>query len=97
MTSGSFERTQDFYTMGQFSKFVEVGAVRLETTSTTNGDVQAVAFRNQRSGGGEVVLVLVNRAPSDLVVNVELESGGGWTAEIEAASVTTLVFPSASS
>jgi O-glycosyl hydrolase len=101
MTSGTYEKTQDYYTLGQFSKFVEKGAVRLETAYPQSDDdgsattYQFVAFRNQRNGG-ELVLVVVNQAPMDILLNVALESGGGYNAHVEANSVTTLVLPASS-
>ncbi len=107
MTAGTYEKTQDFYTLGQFSKFVKKGAVCLATEGS--GSMGVVAFRNEATaagqmkegehgaGGGksgDIVLVVVNKAETDKTLSVALESGkGNYTLYVEASSVTTLLLP----
>ena len=94
--SGTYTKTQDFYTLGQFSAFVDVGAQVLETTGNWDYDdgtgVQSSAFRNIN---GDLVLVVVNKVLTPLLINLALESGIGWNAQVEGSSVSTFVLPMA--
>lgn len=93
-SAGTYVKTQDYYTLGQFSKFVAKEALVLETNGNFDypdgTGVQSLAFRNN----GQLVVVIVNKITSDLQVNLALESGGGWNAQVEGSSVTTFVFSS---
>mmetsp|Transcript_59258 Transcript_59258/g.163628 ORF Transcript_59258/g.163628 Transcript_59258/m.163628 type:complete len:467 (-) Transcript_59258:355-1755(-) len=92
MDAGTYEKTQDYYTLGQFSKFVEKSATYLKTDGNYDypdgTGVQTVAFRNP---SGSMVVVIVNKIVTPLKVNVQLESGEGYAVEVEGSSVTTLV------
>lgn len=96
MTSGTYTKTQDYYTLGQFSRFVEIGATVLSTTGNYDWPdgtgVQTTAFRNPSDGG--VVVVVLNKMYSNLQLNIHLESGGGWSANVKSRSVTTFVLDS---
>ena len=95
MTTGTYVKTQDFYTLGQFSKFVEKNATYLKTDGNYDypdgTGVQTVAFQNP---SGSLVVVIVNKIVTDLKVNLKLESGEGYTVQVEGSSVTSLVLSS---
>lgn len=93
---GTFELTQDYYSMGQFSKFVDARATYLSTTGSyiypDGTGVQAVAFRNDDTG--ERVLVIQNKIRSDLPMQVTLSNASEvWHASLPARSLTTWVLP----
>lgn len=75
-----------YYTIGHFSRYLEVGAKRLEI-SVTKADVHAVAFRNPN---GDIVVVAQNEgwiAEMALVID-----GKGLNINLPDHSITTFVF-----
>ena len=52
-----FELTKRLFTIGQFSRFVRPGWVRLEATKKPHGDVSLAAFRDPASGEFAVVAI----------------------------------------
>lgn len=54
--TGNWEYNVDYYTLGHVSKFVDPGAVRIDSTSL-DGNIETVAFKNPDGGK---VLVLAN-------------------------------------
>ncbi|SFB06111.1 O-Glycosyl hydrolase [Cohnella sp. OV330] len=60
--SSSYKLNAWYYTFGQFSRFIQPGAVRIDSTGTVASDVTNVAFRNP---DGTNVVIVVNRRPSD--------------------------------
>lgn len=92
-TSHTFEFTQDYFTMGQYSKFVERGAVVLATTGTFDypdgTGVDANAFRNP---DGKRVVVIQNKIKNALNVQIHFKTDS-WVGEVPARSVVTWVLP----
>ncbi|WP_123039610.1 discoidin domain-containing protein [Cohnella candidum] len=61
--SSSYKLNAYYYTFGQFSRFIQPGAVRIDSTDALfGGNVTNVAFKNP---DGTIVLVVVNRIPTD--------------------------------
>lgn len=92
--SHTYQKTRDFYTLGQFSKFVAKGAHFLTGTgSYTYPDgtgVQATQFKNP---DGSKVVVVVNEMHNSLSTQIDFASGEIWNAEIPGRSVTTWILP----
>ena len=94
MSDGSAHLTQDYYSLGQFSKFVERNA----TYHTSNGSyiyhdntgVQATAFVNP---DGARVVVIENKIHDDLDMQVSFGSGDVWVGQTPARSISTWVLP----
>lgn len=57
---GGYQKNAKYYTFGQFSRYIDVGAVRVYS-SETNGNISNVAFQNP---DGTMVLIVVNRSYS---------------------------------
>ena len=66
-TTGEVSYNADYYTLGQFSKFVDSGAYRIESNSFEN-DIEDVAFKNP---DGSKVLVVNNINTVDKSVKVK--------------------------
>ncbi|WP_152396120.1 glycoside hydrolase family 30 protein [Paenibacillus guangzhouensis] len=61
----------DYYTMGHISKFVEPGAVRIDSDTYVDV-VESVAFRNP---DGSTVLIVSNRTPEEQTFEVSTDDG----------------------
>mmetsp|Transcript_32227 Transcript_32227/g.106472 ORF Transcript_32227/g.106472 Transcript_32227/m.106472 type:complete len:650 (-) Transcript_32227:151-2100(-) len=91
-TTKTYEKTLDFYTLGQFSKFVSKGARYLTGTGSyywpDGTGVQTTSFRNT---DGSRVAVIVNKLNKSLKIEMSFRSGDIWHAEIPGRSVTTWI------
>jgi O-glycosyl hydrolase len=56
--SSSYKLNAWYYTFGQFSRFIQPGAVRIDSSDIVATDVSNVAFKNP---DGTIVLIVVNR------------------------------------
>ena len=74
-----FDLTRHYYVMGQYSRYVRPGAVRIAATSS-NPDVKAVAFLD----GGNPVVVVTNAGSRDHTVRLELGTAGSCGSRMEA-------------
>lgn len=92
-TERTYTKTQDYYTLGQFSKYVERGAVYLASTGSYDypdgTGVQLVAFLNP---SGTRTLVIINKIHNQLHVQATF-SADAWSAIVPARSVMTWVLP----
>merc|ERR1711924_285238 len=87
--------TRDYYTMGQFSKFIKAGAVFLASNQDSKIDygaeVIALAFKNPDE---TLVVVARNSNPTkEVPLRVTLKNGGIWSGNLPRASVTTWILP----
>ena len=83
-------RTPEYYLLGQFSRFVRPGAVRIESTATEKAGLTNVAFKNP---DGTIVVVVVNQ--NEWKIDFKLVCGRNQvSAAIPACTVATLVFNS---
>jgi glucosylceramidase len=72
--NGAYERfslRKQYYAMGQFSRFVHPGAVRIEAASN-DPSMQALAFVD---GAKLIIIVIYTGAPYERQVNIELGAG----------------------
>jgi glucosylceramidase len=60
--------TADYYLVGQFTRFVKLGAVRIESSSMT--ETSAIQHIGLLNPGGEVVLVVINKSAGPQEVTV---------------------------
>ncbi|WP_171628640.1 discoidin domain-containing protein [Paenibacillus plantarum] len=58
--NSTFKLNAYYYTFGQFSRFIQPGAVRIDSSGTQIGNISNVAFKNP---DGTIVMVVVNRIP----------------------------------
>ena len=95
MAAKTYTKTRDYYTLGQFSKFVQRDAVYLNSTGSYDypdgTGVQASAFLNP---DGTRTLVVLNKIHSELHLQASF-SKDSWHATIPARSVATWVISAA--
>lgn len=82
----TYVREPEYYVIGHFSKFVEPGATRVQST-THPGRVESVAFQNP---DGSVVLVMVNAGDSPANVDIKLEGETTRYASLPSRSLLTI-------
>lgn len=87
--TGTMERRLAYYYIGQFSRYIKRGAVRVATTRFTD-KVETVAFENP---DGSLVTVLLNRSAEDIwmshrMVGVE---GGEHSFLLKAHTICTVI------
>ncbi|MFP9113380.1 RICIN domain-containing protein [Flavobacterium sp. RHBU_3] len=80
-SSSSYTRNSPYYIIGQISKFVKNGAVRIGSSST-NGSLSASAFKNN---DGSVVLVVYNSSGSALSTKI-VSGSNAFTYSIPASA-----------
>ncbi|HTA20526.1 MAG TPA: hypothetical protein VK989_14640 [Polyangia bacterium] len=64
------QMTKRYYTLGNFSKFVRPGWVRLATTGNKTGIYGVSAFKNASTGGYAIVVVNASSAPVALTLGL---------------------------
>ncbi len=77
-----------YYYIGQFSKFVRPGALRIDVSADVESAVQHVAFKNE---DGSVVLIVMNESDNVQNLNAKLGDEYVWHA-LPAHSIATLIF-----
>ena len=87
---GTFELTQDYYSMGQFSAFLDRDSVAVATLSEERQGLQAQAFLRP---DGCRVLIVQNKQTADVAVQLTLLAGAVWHGVAPARSVVTWVLP----
>ncbi|GAB3893286.1 ricin-type beta-trefoil lectin domain protein [Kibdelosporangium lantanae] len=70
VSGGSVSYNAEYYVLGHLSKFVQPGAVRIDSTGYGDGGIQNVAFRNP---DGTIVLVALNSGGTQ---NFQVSYGG---------------------
>lgn len=87
-----YEKTQDFYNLGQFSKFVKTGAIYLaDAENETSSDIQTIQARNPN---GDLAVVIINKNKDVQNLQVDFEHAGTFSGSVPARSVTTWVLSS---
>ncbi|SDJ00425.1 glucosylceramidase [Lentzea albidocapillata subsp. violacea] len=87
-SGGNVTYNAEYYVLGHLSKFVQPGAVRIDSTGYGEGGVQNVAFRNPN---GQIVLVALNSGGQQ---NFRVSYGGqtfGYT--LPAGAMATFTWP----
>lgn len=83
----TFEKRLTYYYIGQFSRYIEKGAVHIATTRYTS-DVETVGFLNP---DGSRVTVVLNRSEKDVEITL-IEGGVGVNEQVKSHSITTYIF-----
>jgi glucosylceramidase len=81
----SYWRTPEFYIIGQFSRYIQLNAVRIYSDACSTSTITNVAFLNPDNS---IVLVAVNQNSSSQAFKI-LVDGGQITATIPAKTVAT--------
>ncbi|MFC1432176.1 RICIN domain-containing protein [Streptacidiphilus sp. N1-3] len=89
-SNGSAAYNAEYYVLGQASKFVKPGAVRLDSNTFGSGNVEDVAFRNP--DGSTALEVLNADASNPHTFNVS-ENGQSFSYTLPAKAVATFTWP----
>lgn len=83
----SYEKRLTYYYIGQFSRYIKRGAVRIGTTRYTD-DVEVTGFLNP---DGERVLIVLNRTEKEVPVTIR-EEGRGLEIKVSGHSIQTFCY-----
>jgi glucosylceramidase len=87
-SGGSYTTNAEYYVLGHLSKFVQPGAVRIDSTGYGQGGIENVAFRNP---DGMIVLVAVNTGGTQ---NFQVSyAGASFGYSMPAGSMATFTWP----
>lgn len=89
-TAGTAAYNAEYYVLGQASKFVKPGAVRLDSNTFGSGNVEDVAFRNP---DGSTAMVVLNADASNAHTFGVSENGQSFTYTLPAKAVATFTWP----
>jgi len=90
--ASSYEKTQDFYSLGQFSKYVKTGAIYLsDTNDEIKSDIHTVQVRNPN---GDLAVVIANKHTDRQNIQIDFKMAGSFSGVVPARSVTTWVLRS---
>jgi len=92
--SGTAAYNAEYYVLGQASKFVKPGAVRIDSNTFGSGNIEDVAFKNP--DGSTALIVLNGDTASANRFNVA-ENGQSFTYSLPARAVATFTWPALSS
>jgi len=93
-TSGTASYNAEYYVLGQASKFVKPGAVRIDSNTFGSGNVEDVAFQNP---DGSTALIVLNADTSNAHSFNVAENGQFFTYSLPAKAVATFTWPALSS
>jgi len=88
--AGTASYNAEYYVLGQASKFVKPGAVRIDSNTFGAGNIEDVAFRNP--DGSNALVVLNADTGNSHTFNVS-ESGQSFTYTLPARAVATFTWP----
>ena len=83
----TFEKRLPYYYIGQFSRYIKPGAVKIGTTKYTE-DIKVTGFKNP---DGEKVIVVLNTTNEEKEVTIR-EDGKGISCSMDAHSITTFIY-----
>ena len=89
-TAGTAAYNAEYYSLGQTSKFVKPGAVRINSNTFGSGNVEDVAFRNP---DGSTALVVLNADTANAHTFGVTESGQSFSYTLPAKAVATFTWP----
>ena len=84
----------EYYSLGQASKFVKPGAVRIGSNTFGSGNIEDVAFQNP--DGSTALIVLNSNTSSASTFGVD-ENGSSFNYTLPAGAVATFTWPASSS
>jgi glucosylceramidase len=73
VTKDGYKLTDDYYELGNFSKYIKPGAGRIQTNA--KGKLESLAFQNP---DGSYVLIIVNRSSSPILFSIHLQDQSRW-------------------
>ncbi|HEY3872147.1 MAG TPA: RICIN domain-containing protein [Actinocrinis sp.] len=82
----------EYYVLGQASKFVKPGAVRINSNTFGSGSVEDVAFQNP---DGSTALIVLNSDTSNAHTFGVSENGNDFSYTVPAGAVATFTWPTA--
>lgn len=88
-TSGSVSYNAEYYVLGQASKFVKPGAVRIDSNTFGPGAIEDVAFRNP---DGSTALVVLNADGANARTFTVAEHGRSFSYTLPAKAVATFTW-----
>ncbi|HEX4092556.1 MAG TPA: glycoside hydrolase family 30 beta sandwich domain-containing protein, partial [Trebonia sp.] len=92
-SAGTATYNAEYYSLGQVSKFVKPGAVRIGSTTFGSGNVEDVAFRNP---DGSTALIVLNADTANAhTFNVD-DGGQYFSYSLPAKAVATFTWPASS-
>jgi glucuronoarabinoxylan endo-1,4-beta-xylanase len=74
-SAGHFTVSKTFWALGNFSRFIRPGFVRIGTKVSNASNLDASAYKNPTTG--QFVIVAINKSDSDIRVNFETEGFAG--------------------
>ncbi|WP_152626281.1 RICIN domain-containing protein [Streptacidiphilus carbonis] len=89
-STGGAAYNAEYYVLGQASKFVKPGAVRLDSNTFGSGNVEDVAFRNP---DGSTALVVLNSDTANAHTFNVSENGQSFSYTLPAKAVATFTWP----
>jgi glucosylceramidase len=92
--SGTAGYNAEYYVLGQASKFVKPGAVRIDSNTFGSGNIEDVAFQNP---DGSTALIVLNADTSSAHSFNVTENGQSFTYSLPAKAVATFTWPALSS
>jgi glucosylceramidase len=91
--SGSATYNAEYYVLGHASKFVQPGAVRINSNTFGSGNIQDVAFKNP---DGSTALIVLNSNTSSAQTFGVSQNGQSFTYTVPAKAVSTFTWPAGS-
>ena len=91
-SAGTAAYNAEYYSLGQVSKFVKPGAVRIGSNTFGSGSVQDVAFQNP---DGSTALVVLNSDTANAHTFGVSENGQSFSYTLPAGAVATFTWPTA--
>jgi glucosylceramidase len=92
--AGTASYNAEYYVLGQASKFVKPGAVRVDSNTFGSGNIDDVAFQNP---DGSTALIVLNSDTSNAHSFNVAENGQSFTYSLPAKAVATFTWPALSS
>jgi glucosylceramidase len=94
VAAGPAAYNAEYYVLGQASKFVKPGAVRIDSNTFGSGNIEDVAFKNP---DGSTALIVLNADTSSANRFNVAENGQSFTYSLPAKAVATFTWPALSS
>ena len=91
-SAGTATYNAEYYVLGQASKFVKPGAVRINSNTFGSGSVEDVAFRNP---DGSTALIVLNSDTANAHTFGVSENGNNFSYTLPAGAVATFTWPTA--
>jgi glucuronoarabinoxylan endo-1,4-beta-xylanase len=88
-TPGAISESKTFWALGNFSKFIRPGFVRVGTFPTTGVDPSLLTSAYKDPATGQFVIVAINNGTNDLTVKFDAEGVPGWASSSVTPYITS--------